>query len=71
MFRLKKISETVYQIHSKYKGAFEGSLNSIVKKAVEMGVDVDEVETALVEMMKNDHKVAEFGMFGSFMWSSE
>lgn len=70
MYRIKFVPEKlVYQIHSSNYGAFEGDLVSITKKAIEMGLDQDELTTAYETMNENKDTVAEFGINGTFMYS--
>jgi len=70
MYRIKFIPKTrLYEIHSRFDGAFEGDLTSITKKAVEIGLDQRELTTAYEVMRKNEHLVAEFGIRGTFMYS--
>jgi len=68
-YRLKDLKNGVYQIHSEKKGAFEGTLQQIFNKSVEMGCASESVEKALVELNRLNHKVAEFGISGHFMYT--
>ena len=70
MYRIKFVLNTFnYELHSSEKGAFEGDLNSITNKAIEIGMRPDELTVAYQTMAKNKHTVAEFGMNGTFMYS--
>lgn len=72
MFRIKYIPETQkYQIHSKYHGAFEGTLTQITYKALEMGVINRELTLAYEVMDKNQDTIAEFGINGCFLFSKK
>lgn len=70
MFRIKYIPETKkYQIHSRNFGAFEGTLTDITWKAIEMGIEQEELTYAYKVMSENKDTVAEFGINGSFLYS--
>jgi len=70
MYRIKFVPKTrLYEIHSKYDGAFEGDINSITQKAIEMGLSQHELTMAYETMNKNKDLVAEFGIRGTFMYS--
>jgi len=70
MYRLKFKPETEsFEIHSSKYGAFSGPFLKIYRKAVEMGVEPLEIKYALEEFAKNDHNVAEFGIWGKFIFS--
>jgi len=70
MYRIKFLpAKQVYQIHSKRDGAWEGDLMSISKKAVEMGLDQEELTKAYETMIRTKDLVAEFGINGTFMYS--
>lgn len=71
-YRLRYVPETdLYQIHSEH-GAFEGPLVQIWQKMVwEYEFENKEIRMALDEMMKNDHDVANFGIFKSFIFTQE
>lgn len=68
-YRMKDLKNGNYQIHSEHHGAFEGTLGPIFKKAVEIGVETSSVEKAVREMSRLNHKVAEFGISGIFMFT--
>ena len=48
-----------------------GDLKTIAKLAKNSGIDLNEFELALVEMNKNSHIRANFGFYGTFIFSSE
>ena len=68
---LKQVDTDTFQIHSAKHGAFEGDLRSIWQKMHwDFEVENKEIRMALSEMQKNDHTVAHFGIFGSFIFTS-
>jgi len=71
-YRLRYIPEKdLYQIHSA-EGAFEGQLVHIWQKMNwEYEIENKEIRYALDEMVKNDHDVANFGIFKSFLFTEE
>lgn len=70
MYRLKFIPDRkVYQIHSRTSGAFEGNLWEIKQKACQMGLESREFDMAVHEMIKYGHSVAEFGIYGKFIFT--
>jgi len=72
MYRLRFKPETkTFEIHSSKFGAYSGPFIKICRRAIEMGVRKDDIECALDEMAKNDHTVAEFGIFGRFIFTKE
>lgn len=72
MYRLRYVPEkNEYQIHSKGFGAFAGPGRIIMRKAMEMGIGPHELSIALSEMDKYSHNVAEFGIFGGFLYTKK
>ncbi len=72
-FRLRRVPESgLYQIHSGDHGAFEGDLMSIWQKMNwEFEIANKEIRMALEEMKKNDHNVANFGIWGTFIFTQK
>lgn len=70
-YRLRYVPDRdVYQIHSGAYGAFEGSLRDIWQKMYwEYEISNREVQFALDQMEKNSHNVANFGIFGIFIFT--
>jgi hypothetical protein len=56
------------QIHSP-SGAFEGTRERIMVKAVNLGVDKDDLLFALEELADTGDDYAEFGIFGKFLFT--
>ena len=54
VFRLRDLKNGLYQIHKKNGPAFEGTPKSIFEKAVQLGVNVDDL-TYSVNVMKTQH----------------
>lgn len=70
MYRIKYVEEKrKYEIHSSHFGAYEGNLTQVTEKAIEMGIEQDELTYAYETMNKNRDTVAEFGINGSFLYS--
>lgn len=49
----------------------EGNLKTVASVIMKHGTSLDELEFALLEMNKNNHIRANFGIFGGFVFSSE
>ena len=53
------------------KQIVSGDLKCVAKKAHQMGIDMDEFELALLQMNDHGHTRANFGINGTFIFSSE
>lgn len=71
MYRLRDLKNGSYQIHVANGTAFEGSLKAIVKKCVELRLRLPEVQEAIIELHRLNHDYAEFGVFGTFMYTMQ
>jgi hypothetical protein len=72
MYRLKKVQNGMFQIHSKkHSNAYEGTPKSIFKMCMEMGIEEHELFYALGEMDQKEHDYAEFGVWGRFILSGK
>ncbi len=72
MYNLYKLDEDLYQIHSSFTGekAMEGTLLGILTYATHtLKFSPDELEYALLDMLKNDNDVGHFGINRSFIYS--
>lgn len=69
MYRVRSLKNGTFQFHMQNGPAFVGSRLAITTTAVDFGVDADELEFALAEMVKLDHDYAEFGIYGTFLFS--
>lgn len=69
-FRLKKINDSIFQIHSKTGPAYEGTKAMIWAVSERMGVRRPDLDEALDEMEKLGHDTAEFGIGGGFIYTS-
>lgn len=69
MYRLRDLKNGKFQIHVKDGEAYEGTLNMILRQCLKIGLDLNEVETAILELEFMGHDYAEFGVFGTFMYS--
>ena len=72
-FRLRYVpGKDLYQIHSGEHGAFEGPLRLIWQKMVwEFEIENSEIRYALSEMADKGHNVANFGIFGGFLFTTK
>lgn len=60
-----------WEFHS-HKGVFRGQMKQVVTYAVvEFGFGTTEMETAVIEMEKQFHNGAEFGIMRRFMFTFE
>ncbi len=64
MFRLRDLKNGLFQIHSRYNGAFEGSPDHIFRKAQHLGVRSPDLKLAVNELHKLRHDYADFGYTG-------
>lgn len=69
MFRIRDLKNGQYQVHVNEGPAFEGTLKPIMKKCLELGMRLEEVEMAIVELGANGDDIAEFGVRGYFMYT--
>ncbi len=72
-YRLRYVPERdAYQIHSDNDGAFEGPLRLIWQKMHwEFEIANSEIRYALEEMANKGHNVANFGIFGTFIFTQK
>ena len=72
MYTLKKINDYIYLLHSNSYGVldYKGSLKEVVSyMVINLDFNIDEVEFALVELLKRDDDVANFGVYKTFIYS--
>lgn len=69
MYRLKLLKNGQYQIHSKTGVAYEGCRELVTLKALELGIKRDELEFAFFDLDLYGHNCAEFGIFGSMLYT--
>lgn len=68
--RLLKLAENEYILRINNRPKYFSSIKKLCTYSLIMGIDIGELETALVEMARNDHNFAEFGMLKkSFLFS--
>ncbi len=69
MLKLHKISDSVFEI-VKSNGFNESfSLDTVIPALITMGIDMTEVELALLSMLRNDHNIANFGINGTMIFT--
>lgn len=68
---LRDLKNGLYQIHSAKHGAFKGALNSTFWEAVKWGVEAKELNYAVKHLAESGDDYADFGVFGSFIFSSK
>lgn len=71
MYRLKILNNGLYQIHSRDMGAFEGTPNIIKQKAIEIGIQPEELNYAENLMKTLGDDIAEFGYYGTFLFTDK
>lgn len=69
MYRLRDLKNGRFQLHVKNGPAYEGGLRSIAKQAAIVGLRLEEIELAVLELERTGHDYAEFGVFGRFMYT--
>jgi len=72
MYNLNEIDTDLYQIHSSVKGvqAMEGSLLHILTYCTHvLKFDPNELEVALLDMLKNGKNTGHFGLGKTFLYS--
>lgn len=67
--RIKEVFDGYWMIRNNRHGEYYGSLNHVVKVALNMGLQKDDLEYSISEMGRTGHNVAEFGMFGTFLYT--
>lgn len=72
MYKIKFLpSKMMYQLLAAKGNSYEGTLYSITKKAMELGIEQSELIMAYETMAKNEDTVADFGINGTFMYSTK
>lgn len=69
MYRLRDLKNGKFQIHVNNGPAYEGTLKQILRECKRFRMNLDEVEIAIMELHRLDDDYAEFGIFGSFMFT--
>lgn len=70
-YRFRNLNNGLFQIHSKYRGAYEGTIKSVIKKAHHMGIDKDVLDKAIKQMDEKGHDYADFGILGKLMYTNK
>ena len=66
---LHRVAPDMWQLQADY-GTFKGNLSKVLTYAVQqLGFDFIQMETAVLEMNRQDHNAAEFGVMKKFMYS--
>ena len=52
-------------------GIFFGTMEKIMDIGEQIGLDSDDLDYAICTMLKMNHNVAEFGLYGTFMYTSK
>ena len=68
-YDLYEIEKDLWFLHSKGDKIYNGTFPTVVKKAIELGFSLAEVEQAVCDMVSKGHNGAHFGMHGSFLFS--
>lgn len=71
MYRLRDLKNGKYQIHAMDGAAYEGDVRPIFKKCIELGLNPAEVEEAILDMKRQNHDYAEFGVFKTYIFSAK
>lgn len=72
MYEIYKLSEDLYQVHSTFTGeiAMEGTCLAILTYCVHtLGFEANELEYALLDLIKYDRDAAHFGIARRFIYS--
>lgn len=69
MYRLRDLKNGLWQIHVSNGPAYEGTFSKIYRECVRLGLPHKEIEDAVVELRNNEDDYAEFGVFGTFMFT--
>ena len=72
MYNLYRLNDDLYQIHSSFigEGAKEGTLLAILTYATHfLKFNPDELEFALLQMLKNEDDAAQFGINRTFLFT--
>lgn len=69
MIKLYKLSDENYLVKWKNKSKPIDSQTKLILFLLILDIELDEIEEALCQLIKNDHNYAEFGIFKSFAFS--
>lgn len=65
----QQITEDKFVIRSKDKVLTVEGLRSLIAYSMAFGLQMEDIEYARLEMIRNNHDYCEFGMFGGFLFS--
>lgn len=51
--------------------SFTGNMKTVFKRLVERGIIFEEIEMGIIDLELNDLDIAEYGMFGRYMFSTK
>lgn len=66
---LKDLKNGLYQIHSEYNGAFEGTISAIFKRIKKWGINENDFIYATRLLKETGDIYADFGIFGRFLYT--
>lgn len=69
--RIRDLKNGKYQIHFYSGEAFEGSLQQITRLALRKALEFKSFENAIVEMEQTGNTYAEFGIFGTLLYTAQ
>lgn len=70
MTKFYQIGNNEYQARHSTLGLRQGKLKDVVQFMVfDIGIEYDQIETALINMNELSHDAADFGIFGKFIFS--
>lgn len=69
--RLRRTNQGLFQIHMKGRQSYEGSPQLIFQQAVKYGLNPSEVSLAMDLLVRNQDDYAEFGIFGSLIYTTK
>jgi hypothetical protein len=72
-YRLKDLKNGLFQVHSKFDGAYEGTPTIIFHKAKQMGINPLELKRAVDLLNREDKHAADFDGDGNLVvvWKTE
>jgi hypothetical protein len=69
MFNVLKTKDDEYILKTKQNAVFCSTQGKLIKVMFELGVNSDEIEYGLSELIRNDHNVANYGINKTFIFS--
>ena len=67
--KIKRNLNGTWRITNHVTGVFIGSLEQVIERGMRSGITEEELEYGISTMVERSHNVADFGVWGTFMFS--